>query len=313
MERGIFLEQVIEELSESGWSARLPATSSAWTSTAGCGGSGRWPRRSICAQYGGTLPPTRHDVLAALIPVSQLDPGDRPPWPSAAGVSPSSSKTTCAIRCCSSSCCRCRCATRVDNWDWPVDTELASLLTSLADHLRHCWQRYPRRRHDGPPPPDRGQSAPGGQRRQEVYRARHDHARPGAGRQHRPDPGGGEVPLHQGLQVLDLRDLVDSPGDHPRHRRPGAHDPHPRAYGRDDQPRGPRPAAHGQELGREPTSDELARDLGISAEKVREILKISQEPVSLETPIGEEEDSHLGDFIEDARRWPPPTPPATAC
>jgi RNA polymerase primary sigma factor len=54
-----------------------------------------------------------------------------------------------------------------------------------------------------------------------------------------------------------------------------------------------------QELGREPNPEEIAREMGISEEKVREILKIAQEPVSLETPIGEEEDSHLGDFIED--------------
>jgi RNA polymerase primary sigma factor len=54
-----------------------------------------------------------------------------------------------------------------------------------------------------------------------------------------------------------------------------------------------------QELGREPTHEELAKELGMSIEKVREISKISQEPVSLETPIGEEEDSHLGDFIPD--------------
>jgi RNA polymerase primary sigma factor len=54
-----------------------------------------------------------------------------------------------------------------------------------------------------------------------------------------------------------------------------------------------------QDLGREPTSEEIAEQMEISAEKVREIIKVSQEPVSLETPIGEEEDSHLGDFIED--------------
>ena len=55
-----------------------------------------------------------------------------------------------------------------------------------------------------------------------------------------------------------------------------------------------------QDLGREPTPDEIGKVMGISAEKVREIQKVSQEPVSLETPIGEEEDSHLGDFIEDS-------------
>ena len=54
-----------------------------------------------------------------------------------------------------------------------------------------------------------------------------------------------------------------------------------------------------QEYGREPRPDEIAAEMGISEEKVREIIKVAQEPVSLETPIGEEEDSHLGDFIPD--------------
>ena len=54
-----------------------------------------------------------------------------------------------------------------------------------------------------------------------------------------------------------------------------------------------------QELGREPTPEEIAEEMKMPVERVREILKISQEPVSLETPIGEEEDSHLGDFIQD--------------
>lgn len=54
-----------------------------------------------------------------------------------------------------------------------------------------------------------------------------------------------------------------------------------------------------QELGREPTPEEIAEEMKLPVERVREILKISQEPVSLETPIGEEEDSHLGDFIQD--------------
>jgi RNA polymerase primary sigma factor len=55
-----------------------------------------------------------------------------------------------------------------------------------------------------------------------------------------------------------------------------------------------------QDLGREPTPEEIGKVMGIGADKVREIQKVSQEPVSLETPIGEEEDSHLGDFIEDS-------------
>ena len=59
------------------------------------------------------------------------------------------------------------------------------------------------------------------------------------------------------------------------------------------------------ELNREPSEDELAKKMGMSVEKVREIYKISQEPVSLETPIGEEDDSHLGDFIKDERNVSP--------
>ncbi len=54
-----------------------------------------------------------------------------------------------------------------------------------------------------------------------------------------------------------------------------------------------------QQLGREPTPEEIAKEMGLPVERVRDIIKIAQEPVSLETPIGEEEDSHLGDFIED--------------
>jgi RNA polymerase sigma factor, sigma-70 family len=60
-----------------------------------------------------------------------------------------------------------------------------------------------------------------------------------------------------------------------------------------------------QELGREPTPEEIAAEMDLSVDKVREIMKIAQEPVSLETPIGEEDDSHLGDFIEDQEALAP--------
>ena len=66
-----------------------------------------------------------------------------------------------------------------------------------------------------------------------------------------------------------------------------------------------------QEKGREPTPEEIAKEMGISEAKVREIIKIAQEPVSLETPIGEEEDSHLGDFIPD-EDTPAPSEAASA-
>ncbi len=60
-----------------------------------------------------------------------------------------------------------------------------------------------------------------------------------------------------------------------------------------------------QELGREPTAEEMAEKMGVTEDRVHEILKIAQDPVSLETPIGEEEDSHLGDFIEDEKTTTP--------
>ncbi len=60
-----------------------------------------------------------------------------------------------------------------------------------------------------------------------------------------------------------------------------------------------------QDIGREPTPEEIANEMEMSTEKVREIMKIAQEPVSLETPIGEEDDSHLGDFIEDQEALAP--------
>ena len=59
------------------------------------------------------------------------------------------------------------------------------------------------------------------------------------------------------------------------------------------------------ELNREPTEEEIAKKMGISVEKVRDVIKISQDPVSLETPIGEEDDSHLGDFVKDVNAMTP--------
>ena len=97
-----------------------------------------------------------------------------------------------------------------------------------------------RAEHRCPQAPDRGQPAPGGQHRQEVHRPRHELPGPHPGGQHRPHPGGREVRLREGLQVQHLRDVVDPAGDHARHRRPGAHDPHPGPHGGDHQPPDPR-------------------------------------------------------------------------
>jgi hypothetical protein len=81
--------------------------------------------------------------------------------------------------------------------------------------------------------------------------------RPHPGRQHRPDEGGGQVRVSPRLQVLDVRDVVDPPGDHPRHRRPGPHHPHPGAHDRDDQQADPHLASAG--AGARPRAD-LGRD-----------------------------------------------------
>ena len=81
----------------------------------------------------------------------------------------------------------------------------------------------------------RGQPPPRRLDRQEVHQPRPAVPRPDSGRQHRPDEGGRQVRVPPRLQVLDLRDVVDPPGDHPRHRRPGAHHPHPGPHDRDDQ------------------------------------------------------------------------------
>ena len=81
----------------------------------------------------------------------------------------------------------------------------------------------------------RGQPPPRGVDREEVHQPRAAVPRPDSGRQHRPDEGGGQVRVPPRLQVLDLRDVVDPPGHHPRDRRSGAHHPHPGAHDRDDQ------------------------------------------------------------------------------
>ena len=81
----------------------------------------------------------------------------------------------------------------------------------------------------------RSKSPPRHLDRQEVHQPRPAVPRPDSGRQHRPDEGGRQVRIPPRLQVLDLRHLVNSPGDHPLDRRPGAHDPHSRPHDRDDQ------------------------------------------------------------------------------
>ena len=107
-----------------------------------------------------------------------------------------------------------------------------------VDELRRTYRAHQRGRAQGRAGQDRarrGEPAPRGLHRQEVHEPRPAVPRPDPGGEHRPHEGGGQVRVQARLQVLDLRHLVDPAGDHPRHRRPGAHHPHPGAHDRDHQ------------------------------------------------------------------------------
>ena len=147
---------------------------------------------------------------------------------------------------------------------------------------------------------DRGQPAPRRLDRQALPQPRPRLPRPDPGGQPRPDARGRQVRPHEGLQVLDVRHVVDPPGHHPRHRRPGADDPHPGAHGRDDQQGrvGPAPARSRSSAASRPI-EEVAQRVELPIERVREILRINQDTVSLEQPVGDEDDFNLSDLIED--------------
>src|SRR3546814_8933859 len=98
------------------------------------------------------------------------------------------------------------------------------------------------------------------------------------GRQHWPDEGGRQVRISSRLQVLDLRDLVDPSGHHPFDRRSGAHHSHPGAHDRNDQQAQPYSRQMLQEMGREPTPEELAQKMEMPEDKIRKVLKIDKEP-----------------------------------
>ena len=101
------------------------------------------------------------------------------------------------------------------------------------------------------------------------------------------------------LQVCDLRHLVDPAGGQPLARRSVAHHPLPVHMIETINKIVRTSRGMLSEIGREPTPEELAEKLHVPLEKVRKVLKIAREPLSLETPVGDEGDSHLGDLIED--------------
>ena len=127
----------------------------------------------------------------------------------------------------------------------PASTTCASEIQKLATETGLEIDEFRRIVHDGaegrargPPGQEgdgRGQPSPRDLHRQEIHQPRPAVPRPDPGRQHRPDEGGRQVRVPPRLQVLDLRHLVDPPGDHPLDRRPGPHHPHPGAHDRDDQ------------------------------------------------------------------------------
>ena len=98
---------------------------------------------------------------------------------------------------------------------------------------------------------------------------------------------------------------MDPPGDRPGARRQGANDPHPRPHRREAQQDPPRGAQLVTELGREPTPEEIAEITGIEPEEVDSIKRSAQAPVSLEKPVGDEEESEFGQFIADERAESP--------
>ncbi len=103
----------------------------------------------------------------------------------------------------------------------------------------------------------------------------------------------------KGFKFFYLCNMVDSSGNYPCHSRPGKNHSYSGSYGRNHQQSKKVSSQLLHTNGHEPTADEISDELDMPVDKVREIMRVAQEPVSLETPIGEEEDSHLGDFIPD--------------
>ena len=144
------------------------------------------------------------------------------------------------------------------------------------------------------------QPAAGRLDRQEVSQPRPELPGSDSGRQRRPDAGGRQVRVSPRLQVLHLRHVVDSPGDHPGRGRPEPHDPHSGAHGRDHVARAQRlaPAA----AGTGPRADDRRKRPGepkTTVDEARRVLAMSRYPISLDRPVGNSEDSHFGDLLPD--------------
>jgi RNA polymerase primary sigma factor len=302
MERGVFLEQLIAGLSSRGMgpTATIPGVAicrqvynqlrRAWPSA----------EEVYCAQYGGSLPPTRHELLTGVIPTAQLDPTVLKSVASRMEIQPPQLEDDLRHTLLLFELLPATFRARIDTWDWPGDADLAELLTGTNDTLRGYWS--------------------------EIV------ADSMAARRHLTEANLRLVVsvakkyIGRGMTMLDLVQegnigLIRAVEKF-RYTKGLKFSTYATWWIRQaitraiaDQARTIRIPVHMvetinklvriqrqllQDLGREPTPEEIGKEMELPPERVREIQKLSQEPVSLETPIGEEDDSNLGDFIEDS-------------
>ena len=307
MERGIFLEQLMADLSRQvgSPSAALPAATICREVSSRLHHA--WPlaEEVYCAQHGGSLPLTRHALLMAIIPTAGLDPAILKSVAGQTGQTTQALEDALrhtlllfellppALR------------GRIDAWEWPPAADLDALAGDMNRTLRYYWT--------------------------DIV------ADSTAARRHLTEANLRLVVsvakkyIGRGMTMLDLVQegnigLIRAVEKF-RYSKGFKFSTYATWWIRQaitraiaDQARTIRIPVHmvetinrvvrtqrrlSQELGHEPSSEEVAADLNLSAERVREILKISQEPVSLETPVGEENDTHLADFIEDHKALAP--------
>jgi RNA polymerase primary sigma factor len=308
MERGVFLEALIADLSSCGHgpSSTIPAAVVCCQVYARLHAG--WPlaEEVYCAQYGGSLPPTRHDLLAAVIPTTNLDPVILRGVASATGRTPAALEDALRHTLLLFELLPPGLRERINRWEWLAEAELEAWAADMGRTHRYYWtdivtDSTAARRH----------------LTEANLRLVVSVAKKYAGR---------------GMTMLDLVQegnigLIRAVEKF-RYTKGFKFSTYATWWIRQaitraiaDQARTIRIPVHmvetinrvvraqrrlAQDLGHEPTADEVAADLGMVAERVREILKISQEPVSLETPVGEENDTALADFIEDRRAAAPP-------